>query len=202
MGLTLDERHRLDQIKAKYPNIKVVDIQYGGGDHLKSAEIAKTLLQAHPKLKGIFGANEGSAIGVLNGAKETKRKIVIIGYDSGKQQKAAIASGEMAGANVALKDLPPYLPKAFIAIEDRRFYSHWGVDPRGVARAFVNNLGEGGTQGGSPGVRGTACTTGPDDIQHERRSRPDHRRAVPAWAGPPPSGAPIPRVPAGRPSRR
>jgi penicillin-binding protein 1A len=29
--------------------------------------------------------------------------------------------GEMAGANVALKDLPPYLPRAFIAIEDRRF---------------------------------------------------------------------------------
>ena len=48
--------------------------------------------------QGIFGANEGSAIGVLNGAKEMKRKIVIIGYDSGKQQKAAIASGEMAGA--------------------------------------------------------------------------------------------------------
>jgi len=48
----------VDQIKAKYPNIKVVDIQYGGGDHLKSAEIAKTLVQAHPNLKGIFGTNE------------------------------------------------------------------------------------------------------------------------------------------------
>jgi ribose transport system substrate-binding protein len=46
----------------------------------------------------MFGANEGSAIGVLNGAKEMKRKIVIIGYDSGKQQKAAVASGEWAGA--------------------------------------------------------------------------------------------------------
>ena len=39
--------------------------------------------------------------------------------------------GEMAGSNVALKDLPPYLPKAFIAIEDRRFYSHFGIDPLG-----------------------------------------------------------------------
>ena len=46
----------------------------------------------------MFGANEGSAIGVVNGAKEAKRKIVIIGYDSGKQQKDAIKSGEMAGA--------------------------------------------------------------------------------------------------------
>ncbi|HET6838226.1 MAG TPA: penicillin-binding protein 1A, partial [Bradyrhizobium sp.] len=58
--------------------------------------------------------------------------------------------GEMAGANVSLKDLPPYLPKAFIAIEDRRFYSHYGVDPIGIARAAVANvLHRGVAQGGS-----------------------------------------------------
>jgi penicillin-binding protein 1A len=58
--------------------------------------------------------------------------------------------GEMAGANVSLKDLPPYLPKAFIAIEDRRFYSHYGVDPWGILRAAVANvLHRGVSQGGS-----------------------------------------------------
>src|SRR4029079_2535586 len=58
--------------------------------------------------------------------------------------------GEMAGANVALKDLPPYLPKAFIAIEDRRFYSHYGVDPIGVRRAAITTvLHRGVSQGGS-----------------------------------------------------
>jgi penicillin-binding protein 1A len=58
--------------------------------------------------------------------------------------------GEMAGANVALKELPPYLPKAFIAIEDRRFYSHYGIDPFGIARAAVANiLHRGVSQGGS-----------------------------------------------------
>jgi penicillin-binding protein 1A len=58
--------------------------------------------------------------------------------------------GEQAGANVSLKDLPPYLPKAFIAIEDRRFYSHWGVDPIGIARAAVTNvMHRGVSQGGS-----------------------------------------------------
>jgi penicillin-binding protein 1A len=58
--------------------------------------------------------------------------------------------GEMAGANVALKDLPPYLPKAFIAIEDRRFYSHYGVDPLGILRAAIANvLHRGVSQGGS-----------------------------------------------------
>ena len=88
----------LNRMKSTYPNIKIVSVQYGGGDQLKSTEITKAILQANPNIKGIFGANEGSAIGVLNAAKEMKRKVVIIGYDSGKQQKAAVASGEMAGA--------------------------------------------------------------------------------------------------------
>jgi ribose transport system substrate-binding protein len=88
----------VNEIKAKHPKVNIVDIQYGGGDQLKSTEITKAILQAHPGIKGIFGANEGSIIGVLNGARETKRKIVIIGYDSGKQQKAAIADGSEAGA--------------------------------------------------------------------------------------------------------
>jgi hypothetical protein len=58
--------------------------------------------------------------------------------------------GEMPGANVPLKELPPYLPKAFIAIEDRRFYSHHGVDPLGILRAAVANvLHRGVSQGGS-----------------------------------------------------
>jgi len=86
------------RMKSAYPNIKVVSVQYGGGDHLKSTEITKSILQANPNLKGMFGANEGSAIGVVNGAREMKRKLVIIGYDSGKQQKDAIKEGVMAGA--------------------------------------------------------------------------------------------------------
>jgi penicillin-binding protein 1A len=58
--------------------------------------------------------------------------------------------GDTGGAAVRLVDLPPYLPKAFVSIEDRRFYSHWGLDPVGMVRAVVNNIiGRGGVQGGS-----------------------------------------------------
>jgi penicillin-binding protein 1A len=58
--------------------------------------------------------------------------------------------GDLAGPPVALKDMPPYVPKAFVAIEDRRFYQHFGVDPFGIARAFVANvLHRGVAQGGS-----------------------------------------------------
>jgi penicillin-binding protein 1A len=58
--------------------------------------------------------------------------------------------GEMGGAAVPLRELPPFFPKAFLAIEDRRFYSHHGLDPLGVVRAGIANiLHRGVSQGGS-----------------------------------------------------
>jgi len=58
--------------------------------------------------------------------------------------------GDMGGAVLPLKELPSYVPNAFIAIEDRRFYEHYGVDPWGIARALIANiLHRGVSQGGS-----------------------------------------------------
>ena len=58
--------------------------------------------------------------------------------------------GEMGGAALALKDMPAHLPNAFIAIEDRRFRFHHGIDPVGLFRAVVTNLLHRGiSQGGS-----------------------------------------------------
>lgn len=44
--------------------------------------------------------------------------------------------GPRRGQSVELAKLPPYLPRAFLAAEDRRFYAHHGVDGRSIARAF------------------------------------------------------------------
>jgi len=58
--------------------------------------------------------------------------------------------GDMGGAAVPLKDLPRHVSHAFLAIEDRRFYSHYGVDPLGISRALIANiLRRGVAQGGS-----------------------------------------------------
>lgn len=58
--------------------------------------------------------------------------------------------GETGGRVVSIKELPPYLPRAFVAIEDRRFYDHFGIDPVGIARAITQNLTRRGVaQGGS-----------------------------------------------------
>jgi len=66
------------------------------------------------------------------------------------QGHALARRGDLAGAPLPLKEMPAYVPKAFIAIEDRRFYEHSGVDPFGIGRALIANvLHRGVAQGGS-----------------------------------------------------
>ena len=89
----------VNRMKSKYPKIRVVTVQYGQGDQLKSTDVAKAVLTANPDLDGMFGTNEGSAIGVVNAVREMNRKnLVVIGFDSGKAQKDAVRSGLMSGA--------------------------------------------------------------------------------------------------------
>jgi penicillin-binding protein 1A len=58
--------------------------------------------------------------------------------------------GDMGGAAVPMRELPVYVPNAFVAIEDRRFYSHHGIDPWGILRAAIRDvLHRGAAQGGS-----------------------------------------------------
>jgi ribose transport system substrate-binding protein len=90
----------VEYIEENAPDVEIVDVQYGGGDHLKSTDLAKTIMQAHPDLAGIYGSNEGSAIGVVNAVKELGNTgdLVVIGFDSGQAQMDAIREGLMAGA--------------------------------------------------------------------------------------------------------
>jgi ribose transport system substrate-binding protein len=89
----------LNRMAEAHPGVEVVTVQYGLGDHLQSTEVAKAILTANPDLNGIFGTNEGSAIGVVNAVRETGvQGLTVIGYDSGRAQIDAIRSGLMAGA--------------------------------------------------------------------------------------------------------
>ena len=66
--------------------------------------------------------------------------------------------GDLYGANLSLDELPSYLPKAVMAIEDRRFYSHPGIDARGLARAMIE--------------RGEVAGAGLDVFEHEPAVNP------------------------------
>jgi len=58
--------------------------------------------------------------------------------------------GDIYGASVNLKALPPHVPGAVVSVEDRRFYNHPGIDPRGLLRALIYDIKAGAAvQGGS-----------------------------------------------------
>jgi len=86
--------------RAQELGLEIVGPQYGGGDQLKSTDLAKAMMEANPDMAGFFGGNEGSAIGVVNAVNELGKsgEIVVIGYDSGIIQINAIKDGTMAGA--------------------------------------------------------------------------------------------------------
>jgi ribose transport system substrate-binding protein len=90
----------VEYIEQNAPDVDIVSIQYGGGDHLESTNLATAIIEGNPNLAGIYGANEGSAIGVVNAVQELGRAgdIVVIGFDSGQAQMDAIRDGLMAGA--------------------------------------------------------------------------------------------------------
>lgn len=89
----------VEWMEANAPDIELLPVQYGGGDQAKSADITKSIIQANPDVAGIYGANEGSAIGVVKGVEESgKDGITIVGFDSGQAQIDAITSGLEAGA--------------------------------------------------------------------------------------------------------
>jgi ribose transport system substrate-binding protein len=86
-------------MQANAPGIQVLDPQYGGGDQAKSADITKAIIAANPDLRGIYGSNEGSAIGVVRGVAESGTTgLTVVGFDSGAAQVEAIHNGTMLGA--------------------------------------------------------------------------------------------------------
>src|ERR1044071_9473712 len=88
-----------DYMTKNEPNIKIVDIQYSG-DPLKATDLPTAIIAANPDLKGLYGSNEGAAIGIVHAVQELgiTGKLKIVGFDSGKDQIDAINSGLMSGA--------------------------------------------------------------------------------------------------------
>ncbi|MGP2493834.1 transglycosylase domain-containing protein [Mesorhizobium sp. PUT5] len=104
----------------------------------------------------IWGGIAAAGVAVYYGAKmpaattwsipERAPNIKIVSVDGHLIANRGMSGGEA----ISLKQMSPYIPEAVVAIEDRRFYSHFGVDPIGLARAMLTNLTGGRfSQGGS-----------------------------------------------------
>jgi ribose transport system substrate-binding protein len=97
----------LDRVKgfmeaiANYPDIKVVADVNGDGVRDRAMQAAADILQAHPKLDGIFGINDDSALGALDAATQFNRmNIAIVGYDAIDPARDAIKKGTPLKADV------------------------------------------------------------------------------------------------------
>jgi len=81
------------------------------------------------------------------GMTTTRRAAVVIQAEDGE---TFAAFGDIYGEPLTLAQMSPFIAQAVMATEDRRFYSHFGIDPIGLARAFWVNMRAGRTvQGGS-----------------------------------------------------
>ena len=80
-------------------------------------------------------------------APEAAQRALVVEAEDGR---SFATRGAFQGEKLTEKTLPPRLAQAIVAIEDRRFYSHWGIDLRGMARALWRNATGGGVrEGGS-----------------------------------------------------
>ncbi len=107
---------------------------------------ATLAIWAFVALAGIV-AYYGYDLPETNLAELTRRPSITLLGDDGQ---SFATYGDLYYDVVPLKEMPPYLPEAVIATEDRRFYEHFGVDPFGILRALFEDLRYGQIrQGGS-----------------------------------------------------
>lgn len=89
----------MGRMKEKYPDIKVLPVQYSDGDPQKAMDKTIDMIQANPDLAGIYATNEGATLGVANAidSQSLKGKVKVIGFDSTEAIINFLKSGVIQG---------------------------------------------------------------------------------------------------------
>jgi penicillin-binding protein 1A len=157
-GVRLTDKHSDDETPKKTPKPRAPKRSGGGGGGnwwSRRHPYVRLLIKAAAIVAiwgfivvGVVIAYLAAGLPDVRQAVELKRRpaITLIAADGSMIARV----GDFYGQTVAASELPAYVPEAIIAIEDRRFRYHWGVDPIGLARAMYVNWRTGATvQGGS-----------------------------------------------------
>ena len=101
---------------------------------LAGIAVPLALIYMAPQVLGLFAGRLDTKVDLYAVNRPTAFSFLdAAGNDAGHR-------GAIVGARLKLEEMPAYLPAAFIAMEDRRFYAHNGVDPVGLARAMLLNV--------------------------------------------------------------
>jgi len=145
---TLDRVQGFREVLARYPDIEIVADVDGHGLRDRALQAASDVLQAHPRLDGVFAINDDSALGTLDAVEDFAREgIVIVGYDATPPARDAIVAGRALEADVvqypyeigrrtidtiarflAGEEVPPVVPVE-VGIVDRETLASEGGSP-------------------------------------------------------------------------
>jgi len=97
-----DRTRGFDDALTKFPGIKVVQRPSASGQRAKAMTAMEDMIQAHPRLRGVFGINDDSALGALSVIEAAKRQdIAIVGFDATPEAQAALRKGGALKADIA-----------------------------------------------------------------------------------------------------
>ncbi|PKM50492.1 MAG: sugar ABC transporter substrate-binding protein [Firmicutes bacterium HGW-Firmicutes-7] len=133
-----------DKIKADYPNIEIVGVQYSDGDKQKALNYATDFMTQYPDLVGFYACNEGSTVGVGNAVDQSGKGdgISVVGFDFSADVKALIEKGAIKASMVQNPYVMGYEGvKASVEIVNGNTLNPKDIDT-GVTVAREDNLSE------------------------------------------------------------
>lgn len=84
----------LEELKAKFPEMEMVGLQFGMADRAKAMSVTENLMTAHPDLAGLFADNESSLSGAVQALKSRgNRKVKLVGFDASDALVADLREG-------------------------------------------------------------------------------------------------------------
>jgi len=108
-----------DQVKAEYPDIKIVASQTGDFDRSKGQSVAEQLLQSNPEIDAIYAENDEMGLGamqaVLSAVKQPGTDVKIVSIDGTRNAVQAIVDGQY---NAVIESNPRFGPLAFSTLSD------------------------------------------------------------------------------------
>jgi ribose transport system substrate-binding protein len=92
---TMEREHGFqDEIRAKFPEINIVGLQFGMADRAKAMAVTENILTAHPDLAGLFADNESSSAGAVQALKSRQaRNVKLVAFDASEQLLADLREG-------------------------------------------------------------------------------------------------------------
>lgn len=117
-----------DRVKEKYPNMKVVAIQYSNGDKAVALNQATDIMTANPDLAGFYGSNEGSTVGISRALEEAGKggTVKLVGFDFSKDTITGLKNGTIQASMVQNPEMMGYegVGSAYDSIQGKKVSEH------------------------------------------------------------------------------